>query len=116
MHSTQETASHGVYTAKQTPLFSQFGLINQLIASGEVHAARGIGMGMHRQGCRQGIDRSGLYLGIAVHEYDDVMAFAFHAKHEPVPRPRFATGMELMNMDIGASARGEPGPVGRSIV
>src|SRR3546814_6750342 len=87
-----------------------------IFASAEGHAARGIGMGMHRQCCRQGIDRSGLYLGIAVHEYDDVMAFAFHAKHEPVPRPRFATGMELMNMDIGASARGEPGPVGRSIV
>src|SRR3546814_14752235 len=86
MHSTQETASHGVYTAKQTPLFSQFGLINQMIASAEGHAARGIGMGMHRQGCRQGIDRSGLYLGIAVHDYDDVMAFAFHAKHAPVER------------------------------
>src|SRR3546814_16612383 len=87
-----------------------------MIASAEGHAARGIGMGMHRQGCRQGIDRSGLYLGIAVHEYDDVIAFAFNANHEPVPRPRFATGMELMNMAIGASARGQRGPFGRSIV
>src|SRR3546814_13760020 len=87
-----------------------------MIASAEGHAARGIGMGMHRQGCRQGIDRSGLYLGIAVHEYDDVIAFPFHAEHEPVPRPRFATGMKPMNMDIGGSARGEPGPVGRWIV
>src|SRR3546814_16485736 len=85
-----------------------------MIASAEGHAARGIGMGMHRQGCRQGIDRSGLYLDIAVHEYDDVMAFAFHAKHEPVPRQRFATGMELMNMEIGASARGAPGPARRT--
>src|SRR3546814_1572602 len=77
-----------------------------MIASAEGHAARGIGMEMHRQGCRQGIDRSGLYLGIAVHEYDDVMAFPFHAEYETVPRPRFATGMKLMNMDIGASAHG----------
>src|SRR3546814_1539549 len=83
-----------------------------MIASAERHAARGIGMGMHRQGCRQGIDGSGLYLGIAVHDYDDVMAFAFIAKQDPVPRPRFATGLELMNMDIETGRA----PVGTQVI